>query len=176
MTKKRRGMTMIELLVVISIIGILMTIIIPSIGVYRRRSMAVKTAATITSICLALQDYHTDFRKYPTIDGSSDYYDSMNNLLYKLLTGDRDGNMTKDDTENKRQPYLDISSVALDKNGTGGDAPYIVDAFGKRFGYWPYPDYHNRTSFNFWSRGYNGTTGTGSNLGDDNVDDINNWR
>ncbi len=172
----RVGMTMIELLVVISIIGVLLTLIIPSVGVYRRRAMTVKTSSIISNICLAMQNYHLDHRKYPSIDGSSDYYGTLNSLLYVALTGDVNKNMSIESGETKGAPYLNIADIALERDSDNNLSPFITDAFGRRIGYWPNPQYHNRTSFNLWSRGSNGTTGTNEKLGDDGKDDINNWR
>ena len=173
---RKKGFSLIELLVVISVIAILMGIILPSVGAYRKRAMKAKTRADINQLSMALEAYKNDYRRYPSITGSTDYYMALNTLLYKALTGDENGDGVRSGVENDKHSYLALNMVSIEKNENGAVQPYLVDAYENRIGYWPYPTYHNRTRFNLWSKGSDGITGTGAKMGDDGIDDINNWK
>ena len=156
------------MLIVISVIAILVGLIVPSIAAYRSAAKKAKTTALISALCTGLDAYRSDHRKYPDLPGNLDYYHSLNMELYRTLSGDLNLNLQRDIGDKKS--YLTFPSDSLD---TGGK---ILDGFGNAIGYWPYPEYHNRTSYNLWSMGADGATGEGHELGDDGKDDINNWR
>ncbi|GAB4151771.1 MAG: hypothetical protein Kow00107_02440 [Planctomycetota bacterium] len=166
-------MTLIEILVVLSVLVILMAIILPSMSAYRSASLKAKTSALLNNLSLGLDAYKNDYRSYPNIPSSTDFYGELNKLLYTALSGDDNLNFSVDATD--RKGYVEFPADALDRS-TGTTAPFIVDAFDRRIGYWPYPLYHNRTSFNLWSKGPDDKTGEDAELGDDGVDDINNWK
>jgi len=169
---ERRGFTLVELLVVMVIIAILMGIFLPSMGAYRQRAMVSKTKALIRQLCMALDNYHEDHATYPSVNGSSDYYGELNRRLYVGLTGDENGDLSKTADEKGISYISPDRSMVSDEGGS----PLFVDSWGNALGYWPWPDYHNRTSYNIWSRGPDGETGTGAEMGDDGKDDVNNWR
>ena len=62
---QRHAFTMVELLVVISIIVLLMGILIPSIGYMNNRAAITKTQARITEISGAIGSYQSDKGQYP---------------------------------------------------------------------------------------------------------------
>ncbi len=59
------GFTLIELLVVISIIVLLIAILIPAVLLAQKNANIAATQSTMSSIGIALQEYHTDFNMYP---------------------------------------------------------------------------------------------------------------
>ena len=64
--KKRRGFTIIELLVVVAIIGILSSIVMVSLGSSKQKSRDAKRVSDIKTLQLALATYYSDKTSYPT--------------------------------------------------------------------------------------------------------------
>lgn len=74
----RIGMTLQEILIVISIIAVLAAMLIPAIGVVRNRALIASTRATVSAISLALDQYRNEDmrRKLPPADGPTLQYES----------------------------------------------------------------------------------------------------
>ena len=60
-----RGFTLVELLVVITIIGILMSLLLPAVQSARESARKVQCSNNIRNLGLALNNYHTSFRIFP---------------------------------------------------------------------------------------------------------------
>lgn len=59
------GFTLVELLVVVAIIGILVSLLIPTVGRIRRAAQAADTQALIAKLQSAIERYNQDFGAYP---------------------------------------------------------------------------------------------------------------
>ncbi len=64
-TDKRRGFTLVEMLVVISIIVVLVAILFPTFSTAREKSRQVNCQTNLSSLVSALQDYKRQYHRYP---------------------------------------------------------------------------------------------------------------
>ena len=78
----RRGMTMIELLVMIGVVGILVTLLLPAVQAAREASRRLKCANNLKQIGLAIHNYHDLQGHYPP---SSVMFPKRHNLFAFLL-------------------------------------------------------------------------------------------
>lgn len=65
MSRKKASFTLIEMLIVIAIIAILMALVLPAASGARRRAQAVKCAANLRQIGIAIKTYANDTGRYP---------------------------------------------------------------------------------------------------------------
>jgi prepilin-type N-terminal cleavage/methylation domain-containing protein len=61
----RRGMTLIELLVTLTLIGILANFALPAYSTIRRRAEAARIIADVHAVRIAALDYYADRNRYP---------------------------------------------------------------------------------------------------------------
>ena len=66
--KKNRGFTLVELLVVIAIIGILASMLLPTLGRAREEARKAKCKSNLRQIGLGIQMYANDFNDYMPLD------------------------------------------------------------------------------------------------------------
>ena len=71
MTKNQKGFTLIELMVVVTIIGILASIVLVSLDSARVKARDVRRLADIRQIALGLEFYIDEYRHYPPITGAT---------------------------------------------------------------------------------------------------------
>jgi prepilin-type N-terminal cleavage/methylation domain-containing protein len=194
----RPGMSIIEILVVVSIIALLIAILLPTMAMIRTRAKVRSTKAMIESLSTALQQYLTDFDDYPPstiakLSGPAPEADS----LYKYLCGANNLGVTANGKH--YGPYL--PAVPQENLVIKGGQTFIVDAWKNEIVYLNCRAHmfalkaagakddgltHNKTSFDLYSVGADGKKDPLNNDKDDNgdnavddaselVDDITNW-
>ena len=89
MLKKRRGFTLIEMLITVAILGILATLLIPNAITAIQKARQKETMKQIVSLATAVTDYVTDNGAAPTQNGSYDatdeFYDALSPFYIKVL-------------------------------------------------------------------------------------------
>ncbi len=73
MKRKKTGMTLVELLVVLGIIALLVGILIPALTIVQKTARETKQRALFSAIDLALTAYKNDFGDYPPSDLTTDF-------------------------------------------------------------------------------------------------------
>jgi len=62
---RRAGFTLIELLVTVAVIGLLLTILVPSLAEAKLKAKVVKAHAELHAVCVALEAYHHEYNDHP---------------------------------------------------------------------------------------------------------------
>ncbi len=159
--KQKQGFSLVELLVVMSIIAILMGIVIGVSGSIQRNAAEAKAKAEIAGLMTEIELYKADNGQYPpsgTVGGREVL------VLYKTTATDPDGFM--DWYEDKYPGTLfDIVNIATD---SGTD--YFIDPWGKGIIY----EYDESTPFIYLigSTGTNGANGANGSTTFGDGDDI----
>ena len=145
----RKSFTLIELLIVISIIVILAGMIVPALSKVRTESQKTSVKLLIKNIVLACEEHKKDYGVYP------------DNLVTKLVknTGVLPGG--------GKGPYLNLRDTYLGVSDNGTDV--IVDYWGNELYYDTSPT-HNTNTFDLWSAGVDEENDNGDG------DDIGNWK
>lgn len=140
MFKKLRGFTLTELLIVMSIIGILATITLVGIKSAREKSKVSKVKTDVSNITLSITNLYTDTRRYPGGQRSL-------KVWYKQIDGSTPLATTENDIngiyEIKKANTL-YNGIFLNNNGSfwgatavGWNGPYYtgatVDPWGKSY-------------------------------------------
>ncbi len=159
-TRARAGFTLLELLIVITIIAILSAALIGTMGIVQKRSRISLTKAQFDLLKSALSRYEGDFDDYPPSDG--DLIKGAQNL-YSCLT-----------TTKKGGPYIAPGDIATcDATGNGDTA--FADQWKRPVYYMHHHDYRNQApnkqTFHLISAGPNGVLEDGEKSSDDIV----NW-
>lgn len=162
------GFSLIEVLVVISIIAVLTAITIAGLGTVKKKSNDKRTLVLIHSIENALEAYNLDNNEFPDGDGSI----TSSNELYQTLYGDYDNDGISDQGEEIYCEQLDPNLKPKKNNISKTDGFIIIDA-------WQNPIYYKspgdmNPDFDIWSLGPDNKGGPNSSS-DFGLDDIDNY-
>ncbi len=83
---QRKGFTLVELLVVVSIIALLIAILLPSLKSAREQAKAVKCGSGLHQLYLGLQYCFTDYQAYPNWDDGTEAANPKNGHFYRMAT------------------------------------------------------------------------------------------
>jgi general secretion pathway protein G len=178
----RRAFTIIELLVVISIIIILAGLILSTVGYVQKKGARSRAEAEIAALSAALESYKADNGIYPRDTAATDTLDpaatinlvnyaSASLCLYKQLSGD---------TNATRQPvagaktYFPFKPNQLSPTDQTQNVTAIRDPFGNSYGYStakaanPSGTIGNNPTFDLWST-------AGATSGTNQTQWIKNW-
>lgn len=143
----KRGLTLVEVLVVMAIIVLITAVSLPVYNKIRLRAMVVKTRTVIASIEAALSVYGSDFGDYPSSGGVSG-----SRVLAELLQGPVNSGRW-------RGPYMRFKQEDID-----GDKN-ILDAW-KRPLFYVYPqNVYDNVPYLIFSAGYDGLPDTENDIG-----------
>ena len=134
--KRRNAFTLIELLIVITIIGILAGFIVPAIATAQTKAKKMTSKTFMVQVATAVERYKADYGFYPEVLTEKDRVNlgDGNNAenLVKALTGrNPDGSQLSNSDRNKYNrrmiSYMDFDNTCLIKKNNKWT---IVDSFG----------------------------------------------
>ena len=178
----RRAFTIIELLVVITIIIILAGLILSTVGYVQKKGARSRAEAEIAAMSAALESYKADNGVYPTETTKTEALDPAASInltndalaslyLYEQLSGD---------TSDNRQPpataksYFAFKPNMLSPRDQSSNVTAITDPFGNSYGYSTAKASHPNgaigynPTYDLWSTG-------GLTSGTDQTQWIKNW-
>ena len=192
--RRTHGFTLIEVLIVVSIIAVLASLITTSLIYARSQAKSAKTRSQIDQISNALKRFHSDEGYYP---GSS--FDADENAfpdVFDALLGERRpkgpggrnapylDNIKEVDVETYDEDTETYRPISPDERYDPDVKKYLVDGYGIPLFYRENrskdPDdvdgMHNRYNFDLWSNGINKINDTlEGNEEDEDNDDLGNW-
>lgn len=124
------GFTLIELLVVISIIAVLASLAFPVTQAVLKRGYAVKTAATVKDIQVAINSYITEYNRLPmTSKTEAPLPTDQGSLINTLMA---EGNT---DLNSRKIVFLNVNMAKGGRGGLidNGGSLQLVDSWGNPF-------------------------------------------
>jgi prepilin-type N-terminal cleavage/methylation domain-containing protein len=141
---QRNGFTILELLIVISIIVVLAGLILATSGYVQKKGARSRTEAEIAAISAALENYKADNGIYPTSsdtdalkantmgDPTQTTYQAATLSLYKLISGDADNDANR---TAEAKSYFSFKPNQLSPSAQNQAVTFIRDPFGNSYGY-----------------------------------------
>lgn len=190
----RSAFTLVELLVVISIIVVLMGILVPAVGYMQDRAAITKTKARITQISGALTTYQTNQGRYPMQDGNmlpdtsvtlDEFYNPNDSEQVRLVAASLASRLAVLD----RDSFGTHGSMVREEEIDGASVQMLTDAWDQPIYYQPWTVYIsqedalNPDSVQIWSFGSDGVNDVGlyarPPIDEDDYlpwgDDVTNW-
>lgn len=163
------GFTVIELLVVVSIIAILLTFVVPMGSKAKQRARIARARAEIASLETAISAYYSDMGAYPTDRDPSSNVEDRNSFIITRLSGRTGGTGSWDAIRNNSNwygPYMEFDEDQI----SGGEfvdpwnTPYVIYiALDNIVGDGNEPS-HNELSFDIASYGPDKSSGGGDDI------------
>ncbi len=130
--KNRRGMTLIEIMIVLAIIGSLIAILANRIGGQQEKAKVRETRIQMSQIVTAIQMYYTDCGKYPqTLEGLSKADPACQNWGPEPYYKFKKGESSLKDSWNHDFVYTltagEFTLKSLGKDGAEGGTGYDAD-------------------------------------------------
>ncbi len=124
MVTQKSGFTLVELLVVISIIALLSSVVFASINSARAKARDASRATTIHAIQTALEFYYDTYNAYPVMTenecgGTEGYTVANNNFMQSLVTA---GFLTSYPAD----PAKTNCNIQYTANSTNGNQGYVI--------------------------------------------------
>lgn len=132
-----RGMTLVELMVVIAIVVVLLAALLPSMFQMQKYGRTAATRATVRMLSDACETYMRDFKEYPDSTPTPDM--QGRHRLVQSLRGYRDDDGQTGDgwRPGKRGQLYDANYFAINEAPLSDSSPYaFLDAFGNQIVYY----------------------------------------
>ena len=148
----RRGFTLVEILVVVTILSILMGVLVVGLGFARKRAKVRTTKMLLQKIRSALSSYYTDFGAYPPtsleslgVKVENQVNLGIESLVSCLLTQRKRGPYLRDYKPRELQNYdKDRLPDFNDSANKSGEAFELVDPWGMPYVYLYGGDYEEK--------------------------------
>lgn len=129
--RRRDGITLVELLVVVAIIAILAAISVPMIGRGLEGANRSQAMTQISAIVRAIEAYQREYGRWPTTGSFEDGNAELMNILRARDATGNNGHVNNP----RRYNFLDVPAESLNDNGDfidPWDEPYkiVIDASG----------------------------------------------
>jgi prepilin-type N-terminal cleavage/methylation domain-containing protein len=158
----RSAFTLIELVVVVTVITILAGLVLSTAGYARKKGARARAETEIAAMSAAIESYKADNGVYPNngitntlnaqTSGDPSAYQPASQYVYGELSGDRNFNYVIDVSEQANRSYFAFKSSPPSVDGTSGNGMlsitrttsggnvtytvnYIRDPFGNSYGY-----------------------------------------
>ncbi len=146
-SSRRQGFTLVELLIVITIIGVLAGIAMPVFSQVTKNAKKTQTRMLCNGLVVSIKSYYTEYSRYPSPPGGAASEAAPLRSDESIVSALMPGNKERNPRNIKFLPDMkDVSDAEVPSNGLvnkGGGAMYVVDSFGEEFYILMDSDYNN---------------------------------